>query len=90
MDNSVLSDVDIGSTNKVEPITEKHKTPWVNQWTMHTVEIPEEKAAAVAEKISKVLDKDHSWYADSKTETEHYVVYVGKVLHITDRTDKER
>lgn len=61
MDNSVLSDVDIGSTNKVEPITEKHKTPWVNQWTMHTVEIPEEKAAAVAEKISKVLDKDHSW-----------------------------
>lgn len=89
IDNSVLSDVNIIST-KVEPVTEKHKTPWVKQWTMRTVEIPEEKAAEVADKISKVLDKEHNWYADLKTETEHYVVYADKVFHITDRTDKKQ
>lgn len=88
-DNSVLSDVNIIST-KVEPLTEKHKTPWAKQWTLHTVEIPEEKAAEVADKISKVLDKTHDWYADFKNETEHYVIYTDKVFHITDRTDKKQ
>jgi hypothetical protein len=88
-DNSVLNDVNIIST-KVEPVTEKHKTPWVKQWTLHTVEIPEEKAAEVGDKISKALDKTHDWYADFKTETEHYVIYTDKVFHITDRTDKKQ
>lgn len=88
-DNSVLNDVNIIST-KVEPVTEKHKTPWVKQWTLHTVEIPEEKAAEVADKISKALDRAHDWYADFKTETEHYVIYTGRVFHITDRTDKKQ
>ena len=88
-DTSVLDDINIVST-KVEPVTEKHKTPWVKQWTLHTVEIPEEKAAAVADKISKALDKEHDWYADFKTETEHYVVYADKVFHIIDRTDKKQ
>lgn len=88
-DNSVLKDVNIVST-KVEPVTEKHKTPWVKQWTMHTVEIQTDKVAEVADKISKALDKGHNWYADFKTETEHYVIYTGKVFHITDRTDKQQ
>lgn len=88
-DTSVLKDVKILST-KVEPVTEKHKTPWVKQWTLHTVEVPANKAAEVAEKISKVLDKEHDWYADFKTETQHYVIYTGKVFHITDRSDKKQ
>ena len=88
-DSSVVNDVNIIST-KVEPVTEKHKTPWVKQWTLHTVEIPEEKAAEVADKISEKLDKAHNWYADFKTETEHYVIYTDKVFHITDRTDKKQ
>lgn len=88
-DKSVLNDVTIIST-KVEPVTEKHKTPWVKQWTLHTVEISDDKAMEVADKISKALDKDHDWYADFKTETEHYVIYTGKVFHITDRSDKKQ
>ena len=39
----VLKDVLVVST-KVEPVTEKHRTPWLRQWTLHTVEIPEEEA----------------------------------------------
>jgi len=88
-DRSVLKDVNILST-KVEPVTEKHKTPWVKQWTLHTVEIPAGNVAEVAKKISKALDKTHDWYADFKTETEHYVIYAGKVFHITDRSDKKQ
>ena len=88
-DNSVLNDVNIVST-KVELITEKHKTPWVRQWTMHAVEIPADKVNEVADKISKALDKDHNWYADFKSDTEHYVIYTGKVFHITARTDKKQ
>lgn len=88
-DRSVLNDVNIIST-KVEPVTEHHKTPWVKQWTLHTVEIPDDKAAEVADKISKALDKEHDWYADFKTEIEHYVIYTGKVFYITDRSDKKQ
>ncbi len=88
-DTSVLDDIDIIST-KVEPATEKHKTPWVKQWTMHTVEIPEKNAKEVADEISRALDKTHNWYADFKTETEHYVIYTDKIFHITDRTDKKQ
>ncbi|MCA9343800.1 MAG: hypothetical protein H6793_02425 [Candidatus Nomurabacteria bacterium] len=88
-DKSVLNDVNIIST-KVEPVTEHHKTPWVKQWTLHTVEIQDDKVAEVADKISKALDKEHDWYADFKTDTEHYVIYTSKVFHITDRTDKKQ
>ena len=38
-DKSILSKVKIEST-KVEPITPEHKTPWLTQWTLHTIEIP--------------------------------------------------
>lgn len=88
-DKSVLNDAAIIST-KVEPVTEHHKTPWVKQWTLHTVEILGDKATEVADKISKALDKEHDWYADFKSETEHYIVYTGKVFRITDRTDKRQ
>lgn len=88
-DTSVLTEVTVIST-KTEAVTESHKTPWVKQWTMHTVEIPDNKAYPVAQKISCVLDNEHNWYADFKSSTEHYVIYTGKVFHITDRTDKKQ
>lgn len=87
IDTSVLDEVEIVST-RIEPVTEGHKTPWVRQWTMHTVEVPPQKVVKLAEKISKTLDRDHNWYADFKTDNEHFVIYRDKVFHITDRTDK--
>ncbi len=42
-DKTPLDYMEIIST-KVEPITDKHKTPWVNQWTLHKVEIDADKA----------------------------------------------
>lgn len=86
-DVSVLNEVKIVAT-EVESVTESHQTPWVKQWTLHTIEIAPEEAADVAEKISKALDGAHHWYADYKTDKEHYVIYRDKVFHITDRSDK--
>ena len=88
-DKSVLSKVKILST-KVEQVTDRHKTSWIKQWTLHKVEIESNRAEALAEEISKSLDRDHkhSWYADFKNNDMHYVVYRDKVFKI-DRTNRE-
>ena len=86
----VLKKVKIVST-RVEEVTEKHRTPWLKQWTLHFVEVSPEKAEEVAEDISKSLDTRHqgSWYADFKNETKHYIIFPNKVFFI-DRTSKEQ
>ena len=88
-DTSILKDLNITST-EIEPVTEGHKTPWVSQWTMHTVDIPSKEAGNIAERIRLSLDAEHHWYADFKNDTEHYIIYRDKVFHITDRTDKNQ
>jgi len=80
-DKSVLKEVKTIST-KVEPITDEHKTPWIKQWTLHTVEISEEKADDVANQLSQNLDKEHSWYSDFKNEKFHYIIYRSKVFKV--------
>ena len=85
-DKSVLDKVKIVST-KVEQVIERHRTPWVKQWTLHTVEVPAEKARELAEEISQALESEHPWYADYKTNTEHYIIFRNKVFLI-DRTKK--
>src|SRR3990167_11338209 len=70
----ILKDVKISDT-KIEEVVEEHKTPWIKQWTLHTVEILENQAKDVAEKISKVLDSKHDWYADFKNDKHHYIIF---------------
>lgn len=72
-----------------EPVTEKHRTPWVKQWTTYAVEIPENKAADIAEKISKALDSKHNWYADFKNEEIDFIIFRDKVFKIS-RISKEQ
>lgn len=85
----VLNDIVILST-KVEAVTEKHKTPWLKQWTLHAVEIPENRADETAEKISKSLDLEHggSWYADFRNDKFHYVIFRDKVFKVDLRDPK--
>ncbi len=79
----ILDDVRILST-KVEPVTEKHGTPWLKQWTLHTVEIPEDRADFIGDKISKALDPLHggSWYADFKNDKTHFIIFRDKVFKV--------
>ena len=85
----VLKKVEIVST-KVEPITPKHQTPWLKQWTLYKVRIPEEDAEKIAHEISESLDFSHesSWYADFKTETHHYIIFLHKVFSL-ERDDEK-
>jgi len=87
---SVLKKVKILST-KIEKVTKKHQTPWISQWTLHTIEIPKGKAKEIAEEISKSLDRKHggSWYADFKNKTYHYIIFRNKIFFI-DRTSKKQ
>lgn len=88
-DISVLKSIKILST-KVEPITPRHKTPWVLQWTLRTVEVPEEKADEIAQTISKSLDTkhEHSWYADFKNEKHHYIIFPNKIFKVDLKNPK--
>ena len=85
---AVLGGVKIIKT-KISSVKEKHKTPWVKQWTLHTVEIPENQVQNITEKISKALDSKHNWYADFKTDTHHYIIFRDKVFFV-DRQSKEQ
>lgn len=82
-DKSILSEIKILNT-KIEPVTGKHQTPWLKQWTLHKVEIPENKAEKVAGEISKVLDYSHksAWYADFKNPEWHYIIFKDRVFKI--------
>lgn len=89
LDNkNILNDVKVLST-KIEDVVEKHQTPWLKQWTLHTVEISETKAESIAGKISRALESEHPWYADFKNETTHFIIFKNKVFKI-DRTSKEQ
>lgn len=82
LDNKdVLKEVTIVDT-KVEEVTEEHKTPWIKQWTLHTVEIPETKADDIVEKLSADLEREHNWYADFKNDKYHFIIYRDKVFKV--------
>ena len=86
----ILKKVKIIST-KIEEVTEKHKTPWLSQWTMHTVDVPEDQAKEIAEQISKSLDQNHkgSWYADFKNKTHHYIIFQNKIFFVNRQSKRE-
>lgn len=85
----ILNQVKILKT-KVEKVTPKNKTPWLSQWTLHTVEIPNEMADKIAKEISSALDYSHrsAWYADFKNDKYHYIIYKDKIFKI-DRNKPE-
>jgi hypothetical protein len=87
-DSSFLKEIKIIST-KVESVTEKHRTPWLEQWTLHTIEVPENYAGAVAEKISHALNDQGNWYVDFKNHDIHFIIFKDKVFRI-DRSKPEQ
>ena len=64
-DKTILKEFKILKTER-EVVTKSHRTPWLTQWTIHTIEIPEDKIDEVSEKISKALDETHEWYVEVK------------------------
>lgn len=82
-DSAVLSGIEVLSTKAVA-VKANHQTPWLKQWTLHRVKIPEAKAEEVARKLSLSLDYSHksAWYADFKNDQNHFIVYKNKIFVI--------
>ncbi len=85
-DKGILKRLNIIST-RVEKVTDEHQTPWLLQWTLHTVEVNENEADDLAEKLSKALDPEHGWYIDYRNDKYHYVIFKDKVFKL-DRNKK--
>ena len=85
---NVLDKVTILKT-QIESVTEMHKTPWIYQWTLHTVEITENKVQEIANDISENLDLKHNWYADFKNDKFHFIIFRNKVFKV-DRSKPEQ
>ncbi len=86
----VLENLAIIST-RVEPITEKHKTPWLSRWALHSVEVEAGEADKIADEIQESLDREHkgSCYADFKNESNHYIILSDKIF-LVDRRSAEQ
>jgi hypothetical protein len=82
-DRQFLKEIRIVET-KVSQVTEEHKTPWLTQWTLHTVLIPFDKADRIADEISRGLDRGHggSWYADFRNDKFHFIVFRNNIFKV--------
>ena len=86
-DKIVLKDVEIVST-KVEDVETDHQTPWLKQWTLHTVTVSEGEIETTVEKMSQALETEHDWYADFRNDNTHYIIFHNKVFKV-DRSKPE-
>ncbi|HSW37599.1 MAG TPA: hypothetical protein VLG37_04510 [Candidatus Saccharimonadales bacterium] len=83
----VLGGLRIVST-RVEKVTEEHKTPWLKQWTLHTIEVPADEIEVLAEKLSHALEPNY-WYVDFKNDFIHYVIFPNKIFKVNPKNPDE-
>ncbi|MDR0302008.1 MAG: hypothetical protein LBI04_06835 [Treponema sp.] len=85
-DKNVLKSVKIVST-RVEKVEAMHETPWLEKWTLHTIEIPENNVEKTANELAKSFDMEHigNWYADFKNNEFHYFIFPNKIFKLDRR-----
>ena len=80
---SVLEGLRIVST-EIEGVAVAHRTPWLQQWSITTVEIEDSAIKAFTRKLQAAMETEHpSWFADFKGERDHYIVFPGNVNNET-------
>ena len=77
-DEGVLDGLSVTGTKAVDIDNPAPDQPSV--WNLIYFQVPEVGAGELAEKFSRSL-KPGTWYIDFKSETEIYVVFLGKVFH---------
>ena len=89
-DTAVLRRLTVLST-RTEAVTDWHATPWLAQWTLHSVIVPEADADEIAALIGRAIEREHatSWYADYKNDTHHYVIFSDGAFYIDRRNADE-
>lgn len=76
---------------EVEKVTSENNTPWLAKWTMHTVEVREDRALDIAEKIANSIDAKHakSWYVDFRNNEYHFIIFKDKIFCVKLETPRE-
>ena len=74
---------------EIAPVTEENATPWLDNWTMHMVEIGENNIDDAVIKLKNSLKNEENWYADLKNNDFHYIVFNDKVFKV-GRSSKEQ
>jgi hypothetical protein len=87
-DIEVLRNVKILQTD-ISVVTEKHATPWLERWTLHTVEIGENDIDDFAEQVRRSLSSKEEWYADLRNNKYHYVIFKNMIF-VVDRSKPEQ
>ena len=77
----ILQKVKILKT-KIETVTKEHKTPWIKKWTIHVVEVSENKADAIAKELSASLDSKHYWHVELWSDSHFYVIFPNKMFKV--------
>ncbi len=88
---NVLKNCTILST-EISKVTERHKTPWVSQWTKHKVEVCGLKNARdLAKQISRSIDSkhEHAWYADYNDGKTVFIIFPNKIFEFDGQNGKE-
>lgn len=85
---SILRDIKILST-RVSVVNEKHKTPWLKRWTLHTIEVERGEEEKIAQKISESFDRAHSWFADFNDGEQEYIIFPNRIFRINMRLQDE-
>ena len=89
MDNKdILKMVKILKT-RIEVVTPSMNTPHLKQWTLHTVEVPEEKADEIAQEISRSLKLKEEWYADYRNDWYHFIIFREKIFKVNRKSRLE-
>lgn len=81
IDTHILKEVRVFDTT-IQMVSKRHKTPWLNQWTLKHIEIMEEDADKMAEKISASLDPYHPWFAHFESSGLQYLIFRGKIFKL--------
>jgi len=89
-DASLLDQVKIVST-RVSEVTEKHKTPWLKKWTLHTVEVERSRVEEISKALSEHIDQrhSHSWYVDYDDGEVHYIIFPHKIFRIDMKSETQ-
>src|SRR3990167_2791117 len=77
----ILKELDIVST-RVEKVTDEHQTPWLSRWTLDTIEVKDNEADNLAEKLSEALESKHGWYIDYRNDKYHFVIFKDRVFKL--------
>ena len=65
--------------------TEKQQTFWLKKWTLHKVEIPQDRVEKINNLLSANLQENY-WYADYKNDKWHYIIFHAKIFKV-DKQD---